>query len=129
MRFPDEAHSELLLYLSRGRAIWSSLPSIGKASTQSWTRFKRSFGLSTTRQRSGTPRDDPAQLVWSGTIAVFNIALSISMGVAIPALLTDGAFGAPIVKSKPIEDCLASNRVVGWVRYVMALPRTDAIFQ
>lgn len=134
MRFPDQAHSEPLLHLSQGQAIRSSLPPIGKAFVQSWTRLRRIFRPSTTGQSFRAPhdqqtQDEPTQSVWFGIVAIFNLALFITMSIAIPALPTDGAFGAPIVRSKPVEECLTSNNIVGWVRYVMDLPRTDAIFQ
>ncbi|KAJ9660435.1 hypothetical protein H2198_002553 [Neophaeococcomyces mojaviensis] len=51
------------------------------------------------------------------------------MGIAIPASLTDGAFGALVVKSQSLNSCVTSEVALGWLRYAMALPKIDAISQ
>lgn len=128
VRLTDGVPLEPLLRLSRGRAIWISLPSIGQTCVRLLTRL-RIFRPSMTGQMSRTPHDDPAQSIWFGIVAIFNLTIFIIMGIAIPALLTDGAFGAPVVKSKAVEECLTSSPSRGWMGYVLGLPRTDAIFQ
>jgi hypothetical protein len=60
--------------------------------------------------------------------SILNISFFLVIGVTIPWWLTEGALGAPIVKSRNTEECLKSNATSHWVDTLGRLSRADEIF-
>jgi len=108
-RLQGDSTPDPLLELSQSQAIVSVMPVLsGWASTL----FDKTRGLFRTESRHARDNRvivDPVESPWFGIISILIISFFLVMGVAIPWWLTEGALGAPIVKSKITEECLKFN--------------------
>jgi hypothetical protein len=76
--------------------------------------------------------NDPGLSRWFGILAILSIATGWALDVAVPYLLTDGTFGAPIIRTKVHQDCLnvtETSAVSSWAHWTIAFPKIDGIFQ
>jgi hypothetical protein len=68
-----------------------------------------------------------------GTFALGNTLFFLLAGIALPYFLTEGAFGAPIVKSRPMPDCMnidrGSSSVKNFIQYAATTQKVDSIFR
>ena len=116
------------LELSQGEAVTYFARSLSK-----WTSQFHQFVKSLLRARPPTVnRDteyDPVESPWFGVASALNILLFIVMGVAIPWFLTEGAFGAPIVKSRMNESCVQSEMNRHILDMLNRETRADDIFR
>jgi hypothetical protein len=76
---------------------------------------------------------DPGQSPVFGTFALGNTLFFLVAGIALPYFLTEGAFGAPIVKSRPMPDCMNtdydSSKVLNFIWYATGTQKVDSIFR
>lgn len=66
---------------------------------------------------------------WFGIFAYSSIGLYLIMGVLIPLRLSEGTFGAPLVRSRVTEKCLNSNALDHIPDIIEQQPKTGAVFQ
>ena len=111
LQYPE--HPEPLLHLSQGSAVRSALPLVGTVIVESSKNLRKRLDCHKANRNSGPPRYDPTQSAWTRVVALSNLILSMTMDITIPALLIDGTFSAPVVRSQKLESCITSNRVVG----------------
>jgi len=76
---------------------------------------------------------DPGQSPVFGTFALCNTIFFLVAGIALPYLLTEGAFGAPVVKSRQMTDCMNmdhdSSRIQNFLWYSTGTQKVDSIFR
>jgi hypothetical protein len=77
----------------------------GSALESSWHHFRRVLGMSHQGQQDTGPWEYKLS-PWFGIWASLNVLVFIAMGVVIPWFLTDGALGAPEVRSQRTDHCL-----------------------
>ena len=110
-----------LLHLSRGHALVNTFTLAEK--TARWlVRLKGRSELS-----EPNLQHDPAQSPWFGIAALVNISIFLILGISLPIALTDGTFGAPIVKSRPMRP-VNESKVYRFVTYAGSLTKADSIF-
>jgi hypothetical protein len=129
VRIHDEANAEPLLDITQSAAIRGSLITLGQVITRISTGFNNRVSLSSPNLDAQSSRQDPGQPIWLGVVALFNLVLFLCIGIAIPVLVTEGAFGAPVVTSVATDKCTRSISIDGFALYMASLDTTDAVFK
>jgi hypothetical protein len=125
----DDTKPHPLQHLSQGAAIVQSLPSTADVTSTLRSLLQRTSRVLAAQRSASAESDCSAVSQWFGIFAVLNIGLFVIMGVAIPWFLSEGALGAPIVKSRMTDECLNSVKYEHIHTIMDQLPKTDAIFQ
>lgn len=60
---------------------------------------------------------------------IINAVIFIAMGIAIPYLISEGALGAPVVKSRSTDDCVKSIVYENLNSVVRTVAKVDAVFK
>jgi hypothetical protein len=128
-RLPGDSRPDPLLELSQGQAIISVMPLLSRWTSKLVNKIRRPFRAESRHARDTRVPDEPLESPYFGVAAIINICFFLVMGVAIPWWLTEGALGAPIVKSRITEDCLSSIVKDHWVDTINRLSRADEIFR
>ncbi|KAH0827694.1 hypothetical protein AYO21_08865 [Fonsecaea monophora] len=134
VRLPDESSPEPLLHLSQGKAIAEVLPFAKSGISNLW-RKRASMLRRRTPQSAPEPEqeqesgsDEPATSPWFGIIALFNVAIFVTLGVVIPWLLSFGSAETPVVRSKATDSCLKSDKLANLFTLTSISPKSEAIF-
>jgi hypothetical protein len=125
LRLPGSS-PEPLRHLTPGRAIANTFSWAGRGWLWPQNEHPSPTGPS-------PPEYDPGQSPVFGTFAVGNTLFFLFAGIALPYFLTEGAFGAPIVKSRPMPDCMNrarnSSHVENFIEYAPSTQKVDSIFR
>ena len=118
------------LQISRTRAIFNTFSSVEAVAHWILRQVKRSPAGSMAHDK----QYDPGQSPCFGIAALVCVLGFLSLGVAAPYALAEGAFGAPIVKTKAMEDCIRSaedtlSHVSHFLQGVYVPEKTDSIFR
>ncbi|KAH8758089.1 hypothetical protein F5882DRAFT_468649 [Hyaloscypha sp. PMI_1271] len=128
LRLPGSS-PEPLRHLTPGRAIANTF-SWAERLGRGWLRPQNEHPSST----GPSPSEyDPGQSPVLGTFALGNTLFFLLAGIALPYFLTEGTFGAPIVKSRPMPDCMNIDRgfssVKNFIQYAATTQKVDSIFR
>ena len=127
-RLPDDSRPDPLLGLSQGQAIISVMPVLSRWTSRLCDKIRKPFRAESRHTRDTRVLDYPMESPYFGIASILNISFFLAMGVTIPWWLTEGALGAPIVKSRNTEECLKSNAASHWGDTLGILSRADEIF-
>lgn len=116
-----------LASLSQGQAIYDFMPLAINYAFRIKGLLQRFFRRQRLPRRA-VQHERPLISPWFGALALSNLALFAILGVIIPLWLSDGALGAPIVRSRATTDCLDSNRKRENGKSWFRPPRTEDIF-
>jgi hypothetical protein len=116
-----------LLNISRGRAVMNTF--VWNERPVNWLRRKMRSGI--LQESHINEHYDPGQSAWYGIAALANITAFVVLGIALPVILTEGTFEPPVVRSRPLSDCLVYNDATSpyqsFIGYAAALSKTDSI--
>jgi len=131
----DDERPDPLKHLSQTQAIAEILPSIvyyaSKLRLVARSSFRRGADPHAAELDKLARPESPVISPWFGILALFNLGLFGVMGVVLPVILSDGALGAPIVRSKAGDYCSEEPPPGRIIVTESDSPRirTDAIFE
>jgi hypothetical protein len=121
VRIPGDSTPDPLLKLSQGKAIQIVRSKLSEFLSRILSRVRR-------KERSTRPPDDHVESSFFGFASIMVIVVFLVIGFVVPWVLTEGALGTPIVKSKIAEECIKAQepeRLIDiWNREI----RADEIF-
>lgn len=129
----SDGRSDPLERLSQGEAIIDMLPIVAHQLSPIWKKSQFYVGIRKMPLTEELNSDCPVISPLFGIMAVFNLAVFVVLGVVIPWFVSEGALGAPLVRSKWGAHCLnVDDPYLGPVPGVSEfaiLSKTDATFQ
>ena len=131
VRMPDPVNPEPLLELSQGEAIMSLFEELPSKIKRLFDSARCVIDPRHVRTTEDPSSDNTHLSPWFGVISLANVVFFIFIGIAIPWWYTDGAFGAPIVKSKITNDCLTSefSNATLFFGFLDRTTKSDEVFQ
>ncbi|OAP55568.1 hypothetical protein AYL99_10541 [Fonsecaea erecta] len=128
VRIPDETSPEPLLHLSQGKAVAQVLPFAANGVRKIGRKITATFRSRDAPHTDGSRSNDPAISPLFGMVALFNVAIFVTVGVAVPWFLSFGTAETPVVRSKATGSCLKSDKVSNLFTLVSTTTKSDAIF-